>query len=91
MKPLHELTRHYFGGGGNQAGAIQSAPVPLPAPPVTENNKAVLMAEHDVAQSNLMKKSIKNTIKAGDTGGFTPQSPLGSGGPATGYKAKLGG
>lgn len=91
MKSLHDLTRFYFGGGGNQAQAIQSAPVPLPAPPVTEHNQAVLTAEHDMAQQNLLKKSINKTIMAGDTGGWTAANPLGQGNAAAGYKAKLGG
>ena len=90
MKRLDELTRAYFGGGGGGAQAIQSAPVPTPAPPVTQNNAAVLQAEHDMAQQNLLKKSVKNTIMAGDTGGWTPGNPQGQAGAAAGYKAKLG-
>jgi len=62
-----------FGGGGKKAAQqVQSAPVPLPAPPVTQDNTAVIQAEHDLAQANLGKKSIKRTIFAGDTGGFSP-------------------
>lgn len=88
MKTLNELSKFYF---DTPAPSFASASVPTPAPPVTADNQAVLMAEHDMAQSNLMKKSIKNTIMAGDTGGFTAQNPLGNAGNASaGYKAKLG-
>ena len=74
-------------GGSPQAQAIQSAPVPLPAPPVTQNNPAVIQAQHDIAQANLLKKSVKKTIFAGDTGGFgagqygkQPTGPMAPGG-----------
>jgi hypothetical protein len=67
----------FLGGGGGQSQAIQSAPVPLPAPPVTPNNATVMQAEHDVSQANLLKKSVKKTIFAGDTGGFNPQAQPG--------------
>lgn len=70
------------GGGAPQAQAIQSAPVPTPAPPVTANSAEVVQAEHDLAQQNLLKKSVKNTIKAGDTGGFNPANPNLPGAPA---------
>lgn len=72
----------YFKGGSSQAQQIQSAPVPLPAPPVTQNNAAVLQAEHDYAQQNLLKKSIKGTMIAGDTGGYQPAKPPGAPGAA---------
>lgn len=60
------------GGGGGGASAIQAAPVPLPAPPVTSSNREVIQAEQDNAMQNLMKKSVKKTIFAGDTGGYAP-------------------
>ena len=68
-----------FGGGGSPAQQIQQAPVPLPAPPVTQDNAAVIQAQHDVAQANLLKKSVKKTIYAGDTGGWKEPNvqPLG--------------
>jgi hypothetical protein len=67
----------YFKGGGGQAQQIDSAPVPLPAPPVTQNNQASLQAEHDYAMKQLQQKSVKKTILAGDTGGYKPPtSPL---------------
>ena len=72
----------YFKGGSSQAQAIEAAPVPLPAPPVTQNNAAVLKAEHDYAQQNLLKKSVKGTMLAGDTGGYSPAKPPGSPGGA---------
>lgn len=87
MKRLEELTKFYK-GGGSPAAAIQSAPVPLPAPPVTENNQAVVQAEHDIAQANLLKKTVKKTIFAGDTGGWSPQNPMGNAQPQGGYKVK---
>jgi len=70
--------RHAFafkgGGGSAPAQAIASAPVPLPAPPVTRTSADVLQAESEVAKENLLKKSIKKTIFAGDTGGYQPPS-----------------
>lgn len=79
--------RHLGGGGG--AGAIQSAPVPTPAPPVTADNPASIQAEHDMAQSNMLKRSVKKTILAGDTGGFQAGGPNVAGQAATGFR-KLG-
>lgn len=72
------------GGGGSQ---IASAPIPTPAPPVTATNPAVVQAEHDMAQSNLLKKSVKQTMIAGDTGGYQPGA---SGAAPSTFKAKLG-
>lgn len=68
---------HRSGGSSSQAQQIQSAPVPLPAPPVTQNNRAVLQAEHDYAMQQAGNKSVKKTILAGDTGGYVkaPASP----------------
>ena len=80
-------------GGGSGAQQIASAPVPTPAPPVTSQDPAVTQAEHDFAQSNLLKKSVKRTILAGDTGGYMPGGGGGQGqqpGAQTGYKPKLG-
>lgn len=63
----------FKGGGGNQqAQQIQSAPVPIAAPPVTRTSADVLRAESEVAKENLLKKSVKKTIYAGDTGGYQP-------------------
>lgn len=62
-------------GGGSPAAQIQSAPVPTPAPPVTATNAEVVQAEQDVAQQNLLKKSVKKTIYAGDTGAFKVGQP----------------
>ena len=80
-------------GGGSGASAVQSAPVPLPAPPVTSTNQAVVQAEQDMARSNLMKKTVQKTMLAGDTGGYTMgQATAGQPSQAatTGYKGKLG-
>ena len=81
--------RHAFlfkGGGG--ASAIQSAPVPTPAPPVTSSSAEVIQAEQDTAQQNLLKKSVKKTIFAGDTGGYKPGGA--QPGPGVGFRSKLG-
>lgn len=64
-----------YKGGGSQAQAIESAPVPLPAPPVTANNQAVMQAEHDYAKQQQGQKSVRKTIIAGDTGGYQPAKP----------------
>ena len=82
-----------FGGGGG-AQQVAAAPTPTPAPPVTSSQAEVIQAEHDVAQQNLMKKSIKNTVYAGDTGGFkgpgavAPQNAAVA--PTASFKSKLG-
>lgn len=84
------------GGGGGSAGAISSAPVPIPAPPVTPNDASVIQAQQDFAQQNLLKKSIKKTIMAGDTGGFNPGAGNVAGQPSQGaaggqgFRTKLG-
>lgn len=86
LDPLGVFTKH--GGGSSPAAAINAAPVPIPAPPVTATAPEVLQAEHDVAQANLLKKSIKRTIVAGDTGGYSPmgQNPANaSGGPSLSF------
>lgn len=63
----------FLGGGGSPAATeIESAPVPAPAPPVTTSNAEVVAAEQQVASQNLMKKSIKGTILAGDNLGYNP-------------------
>jgi hypothetical protein len=62
----------FGGGGGGAAQAVQSAPVPTPAPAVTSDNPAVIQAEQDLIRQNLVKKSVKHTMLAGDTGGFQP-------------------
>lgn len=66
--PKHSFC--FLGGGGPQQPA---APAPVPAPPVTTNAPEVIQAEQDLAQQNLIKKSVKNTIYAGDT----PYNPAG--------------
>ena len=71
-----------FGGGGSpQAQQIDSSPVPLPAPPVTTNNKASLQAEHDYAMRMQQQKTVRKTIITGDTGGYKPAPPAGPTGP----------
>ncbi len=85
MKTIDEVMRCYGGGGSAAAQQIDSAPIPTPAPPVTPNNQSVLMAEHDMAAQNLLKKSVAKTIFAGDTGGYNPAKPVQSK-QTTGYK-----
>ena len=75
---------------GSAGGGVDSAPVPTPGNPISAANAAVLQAEHDFAAQNMLKKGINKTIIAGDTGGWSQQSPRGSSGPGSGYKAKQG-
>lgn len=70
--PLFDPIRDkVFGGGGgsDQAAGVASLPVPLPAKPITSSNPEVIQAEQDYAKESLLKKSVKKTIFAGDTGG----------------------
>jgi len=93
MNPFFPRHHMVFMGGGGGAQAISSAPVPTPAPPVTANSAEVIQAEQDTAQQNLIKKSVKNTILAGDTGGWKAgANPQGGPGmpPPGGFKSKLG-
>lgn len=93
MKWHSQLEQQQQGGGGSGASAVESAPVPTPAPPVTATNEEVIQAEQDTAQQNLIKKSVKKTIFAGDTGGYKPGmagSPGAPGAAATSFKTKLG-
>ncbi len=78
---------YQFGGGGKSKPAqqIEAAPVPMPAPPVTQNDQSVVMAEHDLARQALGKKSVKKTIFAGDTGGFQGAGAPGSPAPKGKY------
>jgi hypothetical protein len=52
----------------------------------------VIQAEQDLAQQNLIKKSVAKTILAGDTGGYNPmaQNVAGQPGATTSYRSKLG-
>lgn len=76
-----------------QVTQIEQAPVPTPSPPVTNTAREVVQAESDFAKENLLKKSIKKTIFAGDTGGFggSPNNPFSaSPGAPPPLKGKLG-
>ncbi len=42
----------------------------VPAPPVTMSNLDVVNSQQDFLHQEMMKKSIKKTIYAGDTGGW---------------------
>ncbi len=47
------------------------------APPVTMSNLDVVNSQQDFLHQEMMKKSIKKTIFAGDTGGFRPTKATG--------------
>lgn len=59
----------------NSADAVTSEPVPTPQAPVSSAAADVIAAQQDFAKQNLMKKSVKKTIYAGDTGGFKAPQP----------------
>lgn len=74
------------------ASTIDALPVPTPVAPITPGNAQVLSAENAFARGNLLKKSVKDTILAGDTGGFQPGAPGYPGNPASGpasFKGKF--
>lgn len=52
------------------AAALDAVPVPLPGKPLTASSAEVLQSQGDYLKDNLLKKSVKKTIMAGDTGGF---------------------
>lgn len=62
-----------FGVNADAGAAINAAQVPLPVVPTGASADAVMQAEHDIAQQNLLKKSVRSTIYAGDTGGWGSQ------------------
>jgi hypothetical protein len=66
------------------ASAINSLPVPTPQAPITAANAEVLQAQDAFAKASLLKKSVKDTIWAGDTGGFKPGEAGYPGGPTPG-------
>lgn len=57
-------------GGLFSGKAPTLPPAPTVAPPVSQSSKEVVQASQDLAQQNMLKKSIQKTIYAGDTGGF---------------------
>lgn len=72
-----------MGQPSNPAAQIAAAPVPTPAPPVTASSAEVIAVEQDTARQMLGKKSVKQTILAGDTGGFMPGGSNAAGSPAS--------
>ena len=56
----------------------QASPVPDPSPPVQPTASEVVQAGMDLRQQEMMKKNIKSTIKAGDTGGYKPAGGISS-------------
>jgi len=78
----------FMGGGGGSPAPVQQiaqAPTATPTPPVTATSQEVIQAQQDVLQQEMLKKSIKKTIYAGDTGGFKPPTGMAPGiaGPGT--------
>jgi len=51
---------------------IQQQPIAEAAPPITPVASDVVQAGMDMRQQELLRKNIKSTIRAGDTGGFNP-------------------
>lgn len=74
------------GGGISAASGIASAPVPVPAPPISAAAAEVINAQQDVAKQNLIKKSVKKTVFAGDTGAYAHGAMSGPGGGPASYK-----
>ena len=70
--PLNLTNKASAPGGASAADNISAAPVPVPAPPVTGAAAEVIAAQQDIARQNLLKKSVRKTIFAGDSGGFQP-------------------
>lgn len=66
-----------------QPTAVAQAPVPEPTPPATPASPEVVQAGQDFRQAQMLKKSVKSTIKAGDTGGYNAK-PMGKVSPAGG-------
>lgn len=62
-------------GKAPQQTIIQQQPIAEPTPPVTKTANEVVQAGMDLRQQELLKKNIRSTIKAGDTGGFKPGNP----------------
>lgn len=60
-------------------GATTNPFAGLTAAPVTSSNLDVVNASQDQMRQEMLKKSIKKTIFAGDTGGYRPG--MGIGGP----------
>ena len=68
------------GAATKQKATDTSATAPAVAPPITAANAEVMQAQQDLIQREMLKKSIKKTVLAGDTGGYKPQQPAGLGG-----------
>lgn len=49
---------------------MQAAPIPEPAPPVKNTAQEVVQAGMDLRQQEAMKKGLKKTTIAGETGGW---------------------
>ncbi len=58
----------------------QASLVPTPTPPISATATEVVQAGEDLRRQELMKKNIKRTIFAGDTGGWSGmKSPMKTG------------
>lgn len=53
-----------------QQPLIQQAPITPAAPPPTKTAQESAMSAMDLRQQEMLKKNIRSTVKAGDTGGF---------------------
>lgn len=92
LSPGYDPLRNAVLGIGDKTSPspIASAPVPLPGNPITPANPEVIQAEQDYAKDNLLRKSVKKTIFAGDTGGYNPKlgNPGGVPNPVASYKGR---
>ncbi len=74
MKLRQQWLQRNLGGGGNTgAQQIASAPTPAAIPPITTTNAEVVQAQNDLRRQSLQKRGFgRNTILAGDSGGYFP-------------------
>lgn len=75
--PLRALPFETKGGElqafGNKGGASTESGLPdvsSATPPATRYSREAMQAGMDLRQQELMRKNIRSTVKAGDTGGF---------------------
>jgi hypothetical protein len=78
MKSLNQLIQFHKGGssGGGQAQAAQNTIVSSPPPPTTQSVE-VQQAQRQAAKDAAKKRGLKQTILAGETGGYKPGAPAG--------------
>lgn len=81
-------------GSAPASPAIQQVQATPAAPPVSATAGEVVQAGIDLRRQEMLKKSIKGTVFAGDTGGWRPPASIstpGGGGSGTGGAASGGG